>query len=69
MTALGVSSRVLSLTTTWLAKAKSKGGYGSSSIQGRRPNQEDRYGGQPVCYRWPTPGLSATSLHVQVSCL
>jgi len=33
-----------SLTTAWLAKSSSKAkSYGSSSIQGRRPNQEDRF--------------------------
>jgi len=32
------------LTTAWLSRSSSsKKGYGSSSIQGRRPNQEDRF--------------------------
>ena len=33
---------ILPLSTAWLARTASKVAYGTSTIQGRRPNQEDR---------------------------
>jgi len=47
------------LTTAWLSRSPStKKGYGSSSIQGRRPNQEDRF-----CACEQLPGMSGCGFY------